>query len=63
MDDCDRARQYQDAHNQQAAAYRRPVPAIKPLGWCHACGADMAGLALFCDAACANEYERMERQR
>lgn len=62
MDDADRARHLQAAQNA-AAAYRRPVPRITPTGECHACGEEIERPRLFCGPACAEEYERMERQQ
>lgn len=63
MDDADRARHHQAAENAKAAAYRRPVPAISAVGYCHACGELVGDDRLFCGSACAEEHERMERPR
>ena len=63
MDDLDRARHLQAAMNEAAAAVRKPVPGISAEGWCHACGEDVDETRLFCDSDCAEEYERLERQR
>lgn len=61
MDECDKASEYQRVANQAAASYRRPVPPIQPDGRCHACGEPVTG-RLFCDGACADDYEAGERR-
>jgi len=61
-DDLDRASDLQAALNESAARHREDVPHIVPTGECHACEAPADPPKLFCDAACAEEFEKF-RQR
>lgn len=62
-DDADKAAEIQAEVNRSAASYRRPESGVQPEGYCHACGEDIGPGRLFCNGDCADEHERMERQR
>ena len=55
-DEIDRAQELNLAMNEFAAKHRKPeLPAI---GICHYCSEAVPSSAKFCDAECADEYER-----
>lgn len=62
MDDADRAteriQQVIDTARAQAAA----APALRPRGTCHFCGECVTGKLLFCDKACAEDFDAEEAQ-
>lgn len=62
MDDVDRAQQQQAPIERQAIEYRKPVPKIKPEGFCHYCFEPAAPPKLFCDSDCARDYDRLVAQ-
>lgn len=62
-DDCDRAARLQADLNRSAAARRQPESRLTPQGWCYSCGEELDGERLFCDATCADNQDRRERQR
>lgn len=64
-DPADIANEYLAGYEAYAVATsRKPVPAIKPTGQCHspACGDDVPGQQLYCNADCASEHDRLMRK-
>lgn len=59
-DDADRASDYEERMRAHAVAQRRPT--LKFCGACYNCGAIVPQSSmLFCDADCADDYEKRER--
>lgn len=56
MDEVDRAQAEEERYRQEALARRRRT--LIPTGQCHYCGEALDRRELFCDLACATEYER-----
>lgn len=64
MDDLDRAFELEDmARRVGRERARRHKAGLSPMGECHACGEELSGGKLFCDADCAQEWERQRRLR
>lgn len=58
----DKADEASDAFFRAALSKKKPV-GPKPMGYCHACGAELAnGEIRFCDAACAQDWEYEQRR-
>ena len=56
MDDADRADQEAES-NLAECLYRARAPALRPKGRCHFCDEPVDGNKLFCEKACAEDFE------
>lgn len=64
MDDLDRAFEHEDMVRRIGlAAARSHRSGLQACGECHACGEELEPGRLFCDADCAQDYERQRRLR
>jgi len=62
MDDADRAFEHEDMMRRAAVqGARAGGRGLRPVGECYACDEEVAPGRLFCDADCAQEFERQRR--
>ncbi len=61
-DDVDLAQQLEQIHLDRALAFRQHE-SLPRTGKCHNCGEPLQTDALFCDAACEKDYQRLRRMR
>ena len=61
-DELDRARDYQDMMNLEAASKRKAAPVLDYVGKCHNCGEPVDRPRRFCDSDCTDEWEELQRR-
>lgn len=63
MDDADLATEYLERFEAAALTQRKRI--LQPAGACHYCGEALTGTTLFCNVACAQDYEheRVTREK
>ena len=49
------------AERERQASLTVRKPTLARTGYCHACGEPLLPAAIFCDAECREQYERMQR--